>query len=158
MEFVRPRLYEGVVEHMYELAAQGDGDRAGVVVAGSGDRAAEHLPGLHRHADHAGADRAWPTGRDRFGTALLRRGKAISGPKNGRVPIRCRMEDAVAYADNWSDRALLEQGRPGRGGPAARPAVAAGSGPRVGHRPAQTAEAPQIRCGAERLAANAMIA
>ena len=43
-----------------------------------------------------------------LGPALLWRGQTILGRGVGACPWR-EMEDTVAYADNWSDRALLEQ-------------------------------------------------
>ena len=32
-----------------------------------------------------------------------------TGPRSGRAAHGVQMEDTVAYADNWSDRALLEK-------------------------------------------------
>ena len=60
VEFVRPRLYEGVVEHLYACAAAGT---AIVLVSSSPGlviEPLEHLSGLHRHADDAGRDRTRP--------------------------------------------------------------------------------------------------
>ena len=84
VEHVRPRLFHGVVEHFNALRRLGTPTRPGLVVAGSGDRALESLPGLHGHADHTGRDRAQPVGRDRLGTTVLRRGQALLGRAMGR--------------------------------------------------------------------------
>ena len=65
VEFVRPRLYEGVVEHLTGLRRVGDGRRARLVVARDRDRAPEPLPRLHRHDHDTGRDRTRPARRNR---------------------------------------------------------------------------------------------
>ena len=42
-EYVRPRLYDGVVEHFNGLRSQRNADRSGLVVPGPGDRTSESL-------------------------------------------------------------------------------------------------------------------
>ena len=88
VEFVRPRLYEGVVEHFASLAAGRDADRAGLVVARAGDRAAGHLPGLHRPADDSGRDRTRPAGRHRDPGRRATAKASSTGPSSGRPNIR----------------------------------------------------------------------
>ena len=107
-EYVRPRLYEGVVDHLTSLRRSGT---AIVLVSSSPGLVIQplaHLSGLHRHADDPRGDRARPAGRHRLGPRLLRRRQAILGRGMGCEPPD-RDGGAVAYADNWSDRSLLEQ-------------------------------------------------
>jgi HAD superfamily hydrolase (TIGR01490 family) len=107
VEYVRPRLYEGVVEHMYSLR------RAGtpiVLVSSSPGLVIEPL------SIYLGCTDTLTT------PVLVERGRLVgigAGPacygegkrywveewvRSHAVP----MEEAVAYADNWSDRSLLE--------------------------------------------------
>ena len=138
VEFVRPRLYEGVVEHLSSLR------RAGtpiVLVSSSPGLVIEPL-GIYLGCT------------DMLTTpVVIERGRLVgigSGPAcygEGKLywatqwaaAHQVEMESAVAYADNWSDRLLLERvGRavvvhPKGPTPAARP------GPRMGYRPTPTA-------------------
>ena len=108
VEFVRPRLYEGVVEHMYALR------RAGtpiVLVSSSPGLVIEPL------SIYLGCTDTLTT------PVVIERGRIVgmgSGPAcygEGKLywaeqwasSHGITMEDAVAYADNWSDRALLER-------------------------------------------------
>ena len=141
MEFVRPRLYEGVVEHLYGLRRRGT---AIVLVSSSPGlviQPLEHLSELHRHADDAGGDRTRPAGRDGLGPGLLWRGQAILGRGMGASARHDPMEDTVAYADNWSDRALLERvGRAVVVHPRGR-LLRLARATELGHRPAEAARA-----------------
>ncbi len=132
-EYVRPRLYEGVVEHMYALRRGRDADRAGLVVAGTGDRATQHLSGMHDHADNPCGDRARPDRENGFGPGLLRRRQAILG----------RAVGVVAWHHDGRRRGLRGQlerpglagtSRPGGGRPPAWPFAPARPGTRVGYR------------------------
>ncbi len=76
-EHVRPRLYEGVVEH-----------RLGLVVAEVGDRTARHLSGLCGPVDDTRRDRARPTCGSRFRAAVLRRREGFLGVGVGRRESR----------------------------------------------------------------------
>jgi HAD superfamily hydrolase (TIGR01490 family) len=107
-EFVRPRLYDGVVEHFNNLRRDGT---AIVLVSSS--------PGLviHPLAIYLGCTDTLTT------PVLIERGRMVgvgSGPPCYGDGKRywaeqwannhgIKMEDAVAYADNWSDRSLLGQ-------------------------------------------------
>jgi HAD superfamily hydrolase (TIGR01490 family) len=107
-EFVRPRLYEGVVDHMYGLRR---GGTAIVLVSSS--------PGLviQPLSLYLGCTDTLTT------PVLIERGRMVgmgSGPacygegkrhwaEEWARAHQIRMEDAVAYADNWSDRSLLER-------------------------------------------------
>jgi HAD superfamily hydrolase (TIGR01490 family) len=106
-EFVRPRLYEGVVEHLTDLRRGG----TSIVLVSSS-------PGLviQPLAIYLGCTDTVTT------PVLIERGRMVgvgSGPACYGEGKRywaeqwanahdIRMEDAVAYADNWSDRSLLE--------------------------------------------------
>jgi HAD superfamily hydrolase (TIGR01490 family) len=106
-EFVRPRLYEGVVEHLTDLRRGG----TSIVLVSSS-------PGLviQPLAIYLGCTDTVTT------PVLIERGRMVgvgSGPPCYGEGKRfwaeqwandhdIRMEDAVAYADNWSDRSLLE--------------------------------------------------
>jgi HAD superfamily hydrolase (TIGR01490 family) len=108
VEFVRPRLYEGVVEHLYDLRR---GGTSIVLVSSSPGLVIEPL------SLYLGCTDTLTT------PVLIERGRLVgvgSGPpcygegklywaeqwaREHRVP----MEETVAYADNWSDRALLER-------------------------------------------------
>ena len=108
VEFVRPRLYEGVVEHLYTLR------RAGtpiVLVSSSPGLVIEPL------SIYLGCCDTLTT------PVLIERGRLVgvgSGPpcygegklywaERWALEHHVAIEDAVAYADNWSDRALLER-------------------------------------------------
>ncbi len=108
VEHIRPRLYEGVVEHLYTLKRTG----TGIVLISSS-------PGLviTPLSIYLGC-------RDIITTpVIIERGRLVgvgSGPvcygdgKRYRAEEWARsnqisLEDSVAYADNWSDRALLER-------------------------------------------------
>jgi len=108
VEHIRPRLYEGVVEHLYSLKRGG----TGIVLVSSS-------PGLviAPLSIYLGC-------RDTITTpVVIERGRLVgvgSGPvcygegKRYRAEEWARsnqvsMEDSVAYADNWSDRSLLER-------------------------------------------------
>ena len=97
------------------------GDDAGprLVVAGPGDRAAGDLPRLHRDADDAGPDPARAARRDRLGPPCYGEGKRYYA-EQWAAERGISMDEAAAYADNWSDRALLERvGRASWSGPTA---------------------------------------
>jgi len=107
VEFVRPRLYEGVVEHLYSLRRRGT---AIVLVSSS--------PGLviQPLAIYLSCSATLTT------PVVIERGRLVrpgSGPacygdgkrywaEDWARSHGVNMQDAVAYADNWSDRALLQ--------------------------------------------------
>jgi HAD superfamily hydrolase (TIGR01490 family) len=108
VEFVRPRLYEGVVEHLNELR------RAGtqvVLVSSSPGIVIEPL------SLYLGCSATLTT------PVVIERGRLIgigSGPpcygdgkrywaEQWAAEHGISMDDSAAYADNWSDRALLER-------------------------------------------------
>jgi HAD superfamily hydrolase (TIGR01490 family) len=107
-EFVRPRLYEGVVEHLTALRRSGT---AVILVSSS--------PGLviHPLALYLGCTDTITT------PVVIQRGRLVgvgAGPPcygEGKLYWVERwaeqhgisMDDTVAYADNWSDRALLQR-------------------------------------------------
>jgi len=108
VEFVRPRLYEGVVDHLYSLRRRGT---AIVLVSSS--------PGLviAPLSIYLSCTATLTT------PVVIERGR-LSRPGSGppcygdgkrywaeewALAHGVRMEDTVAYADNWSDRALLER-------------------------------------------------
>ncbi len=72
VEFVRPRLYEGVVDHMNCLRRSGTAIVLVIVVAGTRRRAALDLSRLHRHPDHSRDYRARTDGRDGARPRMLR--------------------------------------------------------------------------------------
>jgi HAD superfamily hydrolase (TIGR01490 family) len=106
-EFVRPRLYEGVVDHMNSLRR---GGTAIVLVSSSPRLVIEPL------SIYLGCSDVLTT------PVLIERGRLVgmgSGPPcygEGKLywaqewaqQRGIAMQDTVAYADNWSDRALLE--------------------------------------------------
>jgi HAD superfamily hydrolase (TIGR01490 family) len=108
VEFVRPRLYEGVVEHLYALRRSGTPI---VLVSSSPGLVIEPL------SIYLGCTDMLTT------PVLIERGRLVgvgSGPAcygEGKLhwveqwayEHRVELDDAVAYADNWSDRALLER-------------------------------------------------
>jgi HAD superfamily hydrolase (TIGR01490 family) len=106
-EFVKPRLYEGVVDHLNGLRRAG----TSIVLLSSS-------PGLviQPLAIYLGCTDTLTT------PVLIERGRMVgvgSGPpcygdgkrhwaEQWAQAHQIKMEDAVAYADNWSDRSLLE--------------------------------------------------
>jgi HAD superfamily hydrolase (TIGR01490 family) len=107
-KFVRPRLYVGVVEHLTELREQGT---PVVLVSSSPSLVIEPL------ARYLGCDSSLTT------PAVIEDGY-LHGPGDGppcygegKLYWATRwadrrgilMDEAAAYADNWSDRALLER-------------------------------------------------
>jgi HAD superfamily hydrolase (TIGR01490 family) len=108
VEFVRPRLYEGVVEHMNSLRRQGT---RLILVSSSPGLVIEPL------SIYLGCTATITT------PVVIERGRLVrvgSGPpcygegkkywaKEWAAANGLQMRDAVAYADNWSDRALLEE-------------------------------------------------
>jgi HAD superfamily hydrolase (TIGR01490 family) len=110
VEFVRPRLYEGVVEHLTELRRRGT---QVVLVSSSPGLVIEPL------SLYLGCTDTITT------PVVIERGRLIgigSGPPCYGEGKRhwaeqwagsrgFAMDDSVAYADNWSDRALLERVR-----------------------------------------------
>ena len=71
VEFVRPRLYEGVVDHLSELRRSG----TPIVLVSSSPRLVIEPLGIYlgctRSVDDPGHHRAWAVDRDRLGSALL---------------------------------------------------------------------------------------
>ncbi|WP_406700112.1 HAD-IB family hydrolase [Singulisphaera sp. Ch08] len=108
VEFVRPRLYEGVVEHLNALRRSGT---AVVLVSSSPGIVIEPL------SLYLGCTDTITT------PVVIERGRLVgigSGPPcygEGKLYWAERwaedhgisMDDSVAYADNWSDRALLQR-------------------------------------------------
>jgi HAD superfamily hydrolase (TIGR01490 family) len=107
-EFVKPRLYEGVVDHFNSLRRMG----TSIVLVSSS-------PGLviQPLAIYLGCTDTITT------PVVIERGRMVgigSGPacygvgklywaEQWAQTHHVNMEDAVAYADNWSDRSLLER-------------------------------------------------
>jgi HAD superfamily hydrolase (TIGR01490 family) len=107
-EFVRPRLYEGVVEHVAELR------RAGSAVVLVSSSPAIVIAPLSRYlgctdmlTTPVQIERGRLVGKGE-GPACYGEGKlywaARWAAENGMT-----MDEVVAYADNWSDRALLQE-------------------------------------------------
>jgi HAD superfamily hydrolase (TIGR01490 family) len=108
VEYVQPRLYEGVVEHLNELREKGT---AVVLVSSSPGIVLEPL------SIYLGCTDAITT------PVRIERGRLIGiaeGPpcygegklfwaREWAAARQIAMDDAAAYADNWSDRALLGQ-------------------------------------------------
>ncbi|SIN87436.1 HAD-superfamily subfamily IB hydrolase, TIGR01490 [Singulisphaera sp. GP187] len=108
VEFVRPRLYEGVVEHLNALRRSGT---AVVLVSSSPGIVIEPL------SLYLGCTDTITT------PVIIERGRLVgigSGPPcygEGKLYWAERwaedhgisLDDSVAYADNWSDRALLQR-------------------------------------------------
>ena len=108
VEFVRPRLYEGVVEHLYSLRRRGT---AIVLVSSSPGLVIEPLSIYLSCTDTLTTPVVIERGRlveAGLGPCLVTATASDTGPRSGRAPHGVKMEDTVAYADNWSDRALLE--------------------------------------------------
>jgi HAD superfamily hydrolase (TIGR01490 family) len=108
VEFVRPRLYEGVVEHLYGLRRQGT---AIVLVSSSPGLVIQPLSIYLSCTDTLTTPVVVDRGRlvaVGSGPACYGEGKKYWAEEWARSR-NVRMEDTVAYADNWSDRALLER-------------------------------------------------
>jgi phosphoserine phosphatase len=107
-EHVRPRLYEGVVDHMYALRRSGT---AIVLVSSSPGLVIEPLSIYLGCTDTLTTPVVIERGRLAgigSGPPCYGEGKrywAEDWARAHNVP----MEDAVAYADNWSDKALLAE-------------------------------------------------
>lgn len=108
VEFVRPRLYEGVVEHMAELRQGG----TRVVLVSSSPEIVIRPLGLYLGCSaflttpvRVERNRLVGTGA---GPACYGEGK-LFWAQQWADENQIAMDAAVAYADNWSDRALLEQ-------------------------------------------------
>jgi putative phosphoserine phosphatase/1-acylglycerol-3-phosphate O-acyltransferase len=108
VEFVRPRLYEGVVEHFYSLRRAG----TPIVLVSSSPRLVIEPLGIYLGcADLLTTPVVIERGRLAgigSGPPCYGEGKlhwAMEWARENQIV----MENAVAYADNWSDRALLEK-------------------------------------------------
>jgi len=107
-EFVRPRLYEGVVEHLTDLRRRGT---QVVLVSSSPGLVIEPLslylgctdtittPILIEHGRLVGIGEGPPC----YGEGKRHWAERWAAARG------IAMDDSVAYADNWSDRALLER-------------------------------------------------
>jgi HAD superfamily hydrolase (TIGR01490 family) len=108
VEFVRPRLYEGVVDHLYSMRRRGT---AIVLVSSSPGLVIRPLSIYLSCTDTLTTPVVIERGRlarPGAGPPCYGEGKrywAEEWARNHGV----KMEDTVAYADNWSDRALLER-------------------------------------------------
>jgi HAD superfamily hydrolase (TIGR01490 family) len=108
VEFVRPRLYEGVVEHLYGLRRRGT---AIVLVSSSPGLVIEPLSIYLSCTDTLTTPVVIERGRlarPGFGPPCYGEGKRYWAEEWARAHD-VRMEDTAAYADNWSDRSLLER-------------------------------------------------
>jgi HAD superfamily hydrolase (TIGR01490 family) len=108
VEHIRPRLYEGVVEHLYSLKKAGTGivlvsSSPGLVIAPLGIylgcRDTITTPVVIERGRLVGVG---------SGPACYGEGKRIRAEEWARSN-QISLEDSVAYADNWSDRSLLER-------------------------------------------------
>jgi HAD superfamily hydrolase (TIGR01490 family) len=107
-EYVRPRLYEGVVDHMNSLRRAGT---AIVLVSSSPGLVIEPLSIYLGCTDTLTTPVLIERGRlvgMGSGPACYGEGKRHWAEEWARVH-QIPMEDAVAYADNWSDRSLLQR-------------------------------------------------
>jgi HAD superfamily hydrolase (TIGR01490 family) len=107
-EFVRPRLYEGVVEHLTDLRRRGT---QVVLVSSSPGLVIEPLslylgctdtittPVVIEHGRLVGVGEGPPC----YGEGKRYWAECWAAERG------IAMDDSVAYADNWSDRALLER-------------------------------------------------
>jgi HAD superfamily hydrolase (TIGR01490 family) len=108
VEFVRPRLYEGVVEHFAGLRRAGT---AVVLVSSSPGIVIEPLALFLGCTDtlttpvHIERGRLIGTGE---GPPCYGEGKRFWAERWA-AERQIAMDEAVAYADNWSDRALLQR-------------------------------------------------
>lgn len=108
VEYVKPRLYEGVVEHLAALRRQGT---RVVLVSSSPGIVIEPL------AVYLGctATLTTPVRIERGRLAGIGEGPPCYGEGKLHYALRwaaeqgIAMDETVAYADNWSDRALLER-------------------------------------------------
>lgn len=107
-EFVRPRLYEGVVEHVAELRTAGTAvvlvsSSPGIVIA----PLSQYLGCTDTVTTPVRIESGWLVGTGE-GPPCYGEGKlhwaSLWAKARGFA-----MDEAVAYADNWSDRALLER-------------------------------------------------
>ncbi len=108
VEFVRPRLYEGVVEHLYSLRRRGT---AIVLVSSSPGLVIQPLSIYLSCTDTLTTPVVIERGRlvrPGAGPPCYGEGKRYWAEEWARAH-GVSMEDTVAYADNWSDRALLEK-------------------------------------------------
>jgi HAD superfamily hydrolase (TIGR01490 family) len=108
VEFVRPRLYEGVVEHLYSLRRRGT---AIVLVSSSPGLVIQPLSIYLSCTDTLTTPVVIERGRlarPGAGPPCYGDGKRYWAEEWARAH-GVKMEDTVAYADNWSDRALLEK-------------------------------------------------
>jgi HAD superfamily hydrolase (TIGR01490 family) len=108
VEFVRPRLYEGVVDHLYSLRRRGT---AIVLVSSSPGLVIQPLSIYLSCSDTLTTPVVIERGRlsrPGAGPACYGEGKLFWAEAWARSR-GVNMDDAVAYADNWSDRALLER-------------------------------------------------
>jgi HAD superfamily hydrolase (TIGR01490 family) len=107
VEFVRPRLYEGVVEHLYGLRRRGT---AIVLVSSSPGLVIQPLSIYLSCTDTLTTPMVVERGRLAgvgSGPPCYGEGKRYWAEEWAHSRS-VNLEDAVAYADNWSDRALLE--------------------------------------------------
>jgi HAD superfamily hydrolase (TIGR01490 family) len=108
VEFVRPRLYEGVVEHINGLRGAGT---AIVLVSSSPGLVIQPLSIYLGCTDTLTTPVVIERGRlvgMGSGPACYGEGKRHWAEEWARAH-QIRMEDTVAYADNWSDRSLLQR-------------------------------------------------
>ena len=111
VEYVRPRLYVGVVDHLNELRMRGT---AVVLVSSSPRIVLEPLSIYLGCTDTLTTPVRIERGRlvgIAEGPTCYGEGKLVFAQEWARTR-QIAMDDATAYADNWSDRALL--GRVGR--------------------------------------------
>ncbi len=108
VEHVRPRLYEGVVEHLYSLRRRGT---AIVLVSSSPALVIQPLSIYLSCTDTLTTPVVIERGRlarPGAGPPCYGDGKRYWAEEWARAH-GVAMEDTVAYADNWSDRSLLEK-------------------------------------------------
>src|SRR3954447_24772601 len=108
VEFVRPRLYEGVVEHLTELRRSGT---QVVLVSSSPGIVIEPLSLYLGCSDTVTTPVVIERGRlvgIGSGPACYGEGK-LYWAESWAADRGISMDDSVAYADNWSDRALLQR-------------------------------------------------
>ena len=112
VEHLKPRLYEGVVEHLYALRAQG----TAIVLVSSSPRIVLEPLGIYLGC----ADMlTTPVVIGRAVSSELATAQHVTARERFITPTRwaeehgISMDETAAYADNWSDRALLGAGGPG---------------------------------------------
>ena len=140
VEFVRPRLYEGVVEHLYGLRRRGT---AIVLVSSSPGIVIQPLSIYLSCTDTLTTPVVIERGRLRAPAPALRvmaRANA-TGPRSGQGPWRAhgRYRGLRRQLERSS---TARKSRPGRGRSSTWPSVAAGASPELGHRPAEAASSP----------------